>query len=57
VLNAINAADPGVLTASLNAVGNGISITDTSGTGALTVVENNVATALGLHCSTPKLRE
>jgi flagellar hook-associated protein 3 FlgL len=48
VLNDINAADPGVLTATLNTQGNGITINDTSGTGTLTVASNNVSTALGI---------
>ncbi len=50
VLNDINAVDPGTLVASLNSVGNGISIVDNDGTstGPLTVASNNVATALGL---------
>jgi flagellar hook-associated protein 3 FlgL len=53
VLNAINAADPGVLTAALNAVGNGISITDTSGTGPLSIAPGNVAVALGVDGTEP----
>lgn len=48
VLDSINAIDPGNLTASLNSVGNGISILDNSGTGALTIVDNTVSEALGL---------
>ena len=48
VLNDINAVQPGVLTASLNSVGNGISISDTSGTGSLTVESNDISTALGI---------
>lgn len=48
VLTKINAADPGVLTASLNAVGNGISLTDSGGAGALTVNKNELADRLGL---------
>jgi flagellar hook-associated protein 3 FlgL len=48
VLNDINAVQPGVLTASLNSVGNGISISDTSGTGSLTVETNDISTALGI---------
>jgi flagellar hook-associated protein 3 FlgL len=48
VLNDINAAQPGTLTASLNSVGNGISISDTSGTGSLTVESNDISTALGI---------
>ncbi|MEM1062857.1 MAG: hypothetical protein AAGJ97_11080, partial [Planctomycetota bacterium] len=46
---AINAADPGVLTASFNAVGNGITLSDGSGTGPLTVAAGDTATALGLE--------
>lgn len=37
VLDRVNAVDPGVLVASLNSVGNGISLTDSSGTGPLSV--------------------
>jgi flagellar hook-associated protein 3 FlgL len=50
VLNDINAVSPGVLVASLNSVGNGISITDNDGvsTGPLTVASNSVSTALGI---------
>jgi flagellar hook-associated protein 3 FlgL len=50
VLNDINAVQPGVLTASLNSVGNGISITDNDGssTGPLTVVSGSISTALGI---------
>ncbi len=48
VLNLFNAADPGVLTASLNAVGNGISLTDSSGAGPLTVAATESAIALGI---------
>lgn len=48
VLDALNAVDPGVLTASLNAVGNGISLTDASGAGPLTVEGNTIAVALGI---------
>ncbi len=50
-LDAINAVDPGVLTASLNTIGNGISLADTSGAGALTVEANGVSQALGLDGS------
>ncbi len=51
VLDAINAVDPGVLAASLNSVGNGISITDNDGvsTGPLQVAENVVSTGLGIN--------
>ena len=50
VLNAINAVDPGVLVASLNTVGNGISLVDNDGvsTGPLSVATNTVSTALGI---------
>jgi len=50
VLDAINAVDPGVLVASLNAVGNGITILDDDGfsTGPLEVVANQVSTSLGI---------
>ncbi len=50
VLNDINAAEPGQLVASLNSVGNGISLTDNDGssTGPLTVTSNAVSQALGL---------
>ncbi len=44
----INSIDPGNLTATLNAVGNGISITDNSGTGPLTVQAGATANALGI---------
>jgi flagellar hook-associated protein 3 FlgL len=46
-IDAINAVDAN-LSASLNSVGNGISITDTSGTGPLEVNSGAVADALGL---------
>jgi flagellar hook-associated protein 3 FlgL len=48
VLNAINAVDPGNLAAALNSVGNGITLTDNSGAGALTVSPNAVSDGLGL---------
>jgi len=48
VLDKINAIAPGVLTASLNAVGNGISLTDTSGTGTLSVADGELAQRLGI---------
>lgn len=47
VLDIINAADP-QLTASLNAVGNGISLVDGSGMGALVVADNPVSRGLGI---------
>ncbi len=49
VMNAINAVDPGVLTARLNEFGNGISLQDSSGAGPLTVTTNSISTALGLN--------
>ena len=52
VLTAINAFDPGVLLASLNAVGNGITtILDNDGvsTGPLIIEDSNLAIALGLN--------
>ena len=48
VIDAVGAAGGGTLTASLNVVGNGISIADSSGAGALTVAENDVSLALGV---------
>lgn len=48
VIDAIGAAGGGTLTASLNLVGNGISIADTSGAGTLTVADNDVSRALGV---------
>ncbi len=48
VLDKVNAVDPGHLTASLNAVGNGISLTDDSGTGTLTVADNELSRRLGI---------
>jgi flagellar hook-associated protein 3 FlgL len=48
VLDKINAVDPGHLRASLNAVGNGISLTDDSGSGTLTVNDNELARRLGI---------
>ncbi|HXY33750.1 MAG TPA: hypothetical protein VEI07_05945 [Planctomycetaceae bacterium] len=50
VLNDINAVQPGVLVASLNSVGNGITITDDDGvsTGPLTVASNSISQALGI---------
>ena len=53
VINKINAVDPGNLVASLNKVGNGISLLDNSGTGALSVDNNALATALGVAGSEP----
>lgn len=53
VLDRINAVDPGVLTATLNSVGNGISIDDTSGAGDLTIADNSLATSLGVNGTQP----
>lgn len=49
VLDKLNAVDPGHFVAILNATGNGISLTDDSGTGPLTVGENALSTALGIN--------
>jgi flagellar hook-associated protein 3 FlgL len=49
VLAAINAVDPGRLVATWTATGNGIALTDDSGAGALTVVENPWSVSLGLN--------
>ena len=48
VLDLVNAVDPGNLVASLNAVGNGISLADNSGTGPLSVAGNTLTTSLGI---------
>jgi flagellar hook-associated protein 3 FlgL len=50
VLDAINAVDPGVLVASLNATGNGITLLDNDGvsTGPLSVTSNPLSDASGL---------
>ncbi|MBI1310994.1 flagellar hook-associated protein 3 [bacterium] len=48
VLDAINSVDPGNLTASLNRVGNGISLLDNSGTGPLSVASDATSQALGI---------
>ena len=53
VLTKINAVDPGNLVASLVANGNGISILDNSGTGALSIENNELSKALGLAGSEP----
>ncbi len=55
VLNAINAVDPGNLVASINTVGNGISILDNDGssTGPLIVQENEISTTLGIAGTEP----
>ncbi|MAT13788.1 MAG: hypothetical protein CMJ46_00790 [Planctomyces sp.] len=49
VLDKINAVDPGNLVASLNLTGNGISITDNSGTGALSIAESSLSKGLGVN--------
>lgn len=51
VLDAINAVDPGSLTASLSTIGNGISIVDNDGVsiGPLTVAESPLSRSLGLQ--------
>ncbi|MCA9039458.1 MAG: flagellar hook-associated protein FlgL [Planctomycetaceae bacterium] len=51
VLDAINAVDPGNLVASLNTVGNGISITDNSGTGPLIIPDSSISVGLGINGS------
>lgn len=51
VIDALNSADSGTLTASLNAVGNGISIADSSGTGPLSIAATDTAVALGISGS------
>jgi len=48
VLDRINAVDPGNLVASVTSVGNGIQLTDNSGTGPLVIDSNAVGQALGL---------
>lgn len=48
VIDAVNSAGGGTLTASLNLVGNGISFSDTSGAGPLTIAENGTSIALGV---------
>ncbi len=53
VLDAFNAVDPGNLVASLNTVGNGISLTDNSGAGPLTVDFNSLSEALGIAGEEP----
>jgi flagellar hook-associated protein 3 FlgL len=53
ILDAINAVDPGDLVASLNTVGNGISLVDNSGAGPLVVVDNGLSVALGLNGQEP----
>lgn len=51
VLDRINAVAPGSLVASLVTTGNGIALTDDSGTGALTVVSSNLSRQLGIDGS------
>lgn len=53
VITKINAVDPGNLVASLNTVGNGISLLDNSGTGALSVDGGELGVALGLAGTEP----
>ena len=48
VIDAINGIQPGSLVASLNTVGNGITLLDNSGTGPLSVASNETSQALGL---------
>ncbi|QDU79141.1 Flagellar hook-associated protein 3 [Polystyrenella longa] len=49
VLDAINAVDPGNLVASLNSTGNGISITDNSGTGPFVIPDSSLSVGLGIN--------
>lgn len=51
VLDRINAVDPGHLTASLAATGNGIALTDDSGAGVLTVAQSDLSSQLGIDGS------
>lgn len=51
VINKINLVDPGNLVASFKSVGNGIQITDNSGTGPLTIPANEISQALGIDGS------
>src|SRR5207253_1420357 len=48
VLNKLNAVDPGHLVASLNTVGNGISLLDDSGVGPLAVASDELSRSLGI---------
>jgi flagellar hook-associated protein 3 FlgL len=48
VIDAVGAAGGGTLTVSLNLVGNGISISDTSGAGPLIIAESGTSLALGI---------
>jgi flagellar hook-associated protein 3 FlgL len=51
VLDKINVVDPGHLAASLNSIGNGISLTDDSGSGTLTVADSELSRRLGISGS------
>ncbi|MCA9091979.1 MAG: hypothetical protein KDA68_00710 [Planctomycetaceae bacterium] len=51
VISKINLVDPGNLVASFKTVGNGIQITDNSGTGPLSISKNEISEALGLDGS------
>lgn len=51
VIDAINAVDTGVLTATFATNGNGIVLQDTSGAGTLEVVDDSVSQALGINGS------
>jgi flagellar hook-associated protein 3 FlgL len=53
VITRINAVDPGNLVASQVTVGNGLQLTDNSGTGALTVGKNEISSALALDGTEP----
>jgi flagellar hook-associated protein 3 FlgL len=53
VLDTINAVDPGDLVASLNTVGNGISLVDNSGAGPLTVQAGGLSVVLGMDGTEP----
>ena len=53
VITKINAVDPGNLVASLNTQGNGISLTDNSGAGPLSVDSGALGTALGMAGTEP----
>lgn len=48
VIDQINTFDVGNLVASLNSTGNGITLSDNSGTDSLTIQENAITTALGI---------
>ncbi len=53
VITKINAVDPGNLVAALNTQGNGISLTDNSGAGPLSVDSGALGTALGMAGTEP----